>query len=152
MTTMHITSARFEIDVVVPLRWVTDRDLNTGESSTEAEVLIPLPGRRWLFLQFVNGGWLSPTGQEITLCDARYGVGQDEQPGDVVKDIHYTEIGPDLGDVMTTSEAADEFGIEQITVVKNIERGNIAARKSGGTWLIRRIDAQGRWGKKPNAD
>lgn len=52
-----------------------------------------------------------------------------------------------MSSIMTTNEAAAEFGIEAITVIKNIERGNIPGRKSAGTWLIRRADAEKRWGK-----
>lgn len=146
MTNLHIISQRFGLDLIIPLRWVEHRDLNTRECSVEAEVLIPMDEGKRLLLHFVNGGWLSPTGNEITVVDARYGDGDDDQI--VVEDIRCIEIQTELEDILTTSEAAKKFGIEPITVIKNIERGNIPARKSGGTWLIRRSDAEQRWGKK----
>jgi excisionase family DNA binding protein len=50
--------------------------------------------------------------------------------------------------MMTTSEVAETFGINDRTVREAIDKGWIKARKSGGTWLIRRQDAEARWGKK----
>lgn len=52
---------------------------------------------------------------------------------------------PELLAVMTTSEIAAEFGIDNATVRQAILAGYIAARKSGGTWLVRREDATQRW-------
>lgn len=52
----------------------------------------------------------------------------------------------DLSDVMTSAEVCEEFGLSESTVRKAIERGTIPARKSAGTWLIRRSDAEARWG------
>lgn len=52
-----------------------------------------------------------------------------------------------LTEVMTTKEAETEFGLKTSTAKKAAQRGSIPARKSGGTWLIRRVDAQARWGK-----
>jgi excisionase family DNA binding protein len=51
--------------------------------------------------------------------------------------------------VLTTSEVAGAYGISDRTVREAIEKGWLKAQKSGGTWLIRRQDAQARWGK-PN--
>lgn len=51
-----------------------------------------------------------------------------------------------LGDVMTTSEAAAEFRVDDSTVRQAVRRGSIPARQSGSTWLVRREDAQARWG------
>jgi hypothetical protein len=53
-----------------------------------------------------------------------------------------------LLDTMTTSEAEAEFGMAEGTVRKAAQRDDIPARKSGGTWLIRRADAEARWGGK----
>lgn len=55
--------------------------------------------------------------------------------------------GDVLGEVITAREAAMIFGLGDSTVAQDIRRGNIPARKSGGTWLIRRSDATERWGK-----
>lgn len=52
-----------------------------------------------------------------------------------------------LDEITTAPEIADELGVAYITVLKAIERNNIPARKSAGTWLIRRADALKRWGK-----
>jgi excisionase family DNA binding protein len=48
--------------------------------------------------------------------------------------------------VMTTSEVAEAYGIGNRTVREAIEKGWLKAQKSGGTWLIRRQDAEARWG------
>ncbi len=53
-----------------------------------------------------------------------------------------------LNAVMTATAAAKQFGITDRTVRDAIEGGKIEAIKSAGTWLIRRADAEGRWGKK----
>lgn len=53
-----------------------------------------------------------------------------------------------LGGVMTAAEVVDEFGLSEATVRQAINRGQIYARKSGGTWIMRRADAEAKWGKK----
>jgi excisionase family DNA binding protein len=53
-----------------------------------------------------------------------------------------------LDAVMTVKEVADTFGISQFTVHDAIKHDWLPARKSGGTYLIRRHDANRRWGKK----
>lgn len=53
--------------------------------------------------------------------------------------------------VMTAAAAAAEFNVSPRTVRDAIEHGWIEAHKSAGTWLIRRADAEARWGK-PKAD
>lgn len=50
-----------------------------------------------------------------------------------------------LESVMTAAEAAEEFGLTESSVRKAIERDTIPARKSAGTWLILRSDAEKRW-------
>ncbi len=56
-----------------------------------------------------------------------------------------------LDAVMTVQEIADEFGIHRQTVYDAIERGYIPARRSGATWLVRRADAEARWGERAAA-
>lgn len=53
-----------------------------------------------------------------------------------------------LNEVMTAKEASKTFGISRFTVIDAIRRKQIDARQSGGTWLIRRADAERRWGNK----
>jgi excisionase family DNA binding protein len=53
-----------------------------------------------------------------------------------------------LNAVMTPAAAAHEFGITDRTVRDAIEQGKIDAIKSAGSWLIRRADAEARWGKR----
>lgn len=50
--------------------------------------------------------------------------------------------------LMTTTEVAGTYGISDRTVREAIDNGWIKARKSGGTWLIRRHDAEQRWGRQ----
>lgn len=52
-----------------------------------------------------------------------------------------------LYDVMTAKEVAEEYGISPRTVQDAIELKYIEARKSGGTWLLRKADAEQRWQK-----
>ena len=60
-----------------------------------------------------------------------------------------TEDDDDVLDkVMTSNAAAHAFGVTDRTVRDAIEAGKIEAIKSAGTWLIRRADAEARWGKK----
>lgn len=54
----------------------------------------------------------------------------------------------DLLNVMTTNEVEDEFGLAEGSAKKAAQRGQIAARKAGGVWLIRRNDAVKEWGGK----
>jgi len=53
-----------------------------------------------------------------------------------------------LTEVMTAKEAAETFNISRFTVIDAIRRKVIDARQSGGTWLIRKADAEARW-KRP---
>lgn len=60
-------------------------------------------------------------------------------------------IAPDgdfLDQVMTPPAVAIQYGISPRTVRDAIEQGKITALKSAGTWLIRRADAEARWGKR----
>lgn len=52
----------------------------------------------------------------------------------------------ELNAVMTIAEIEEEYGINASGIRATIERGSIPARKSAGTWLVRRVDAQSRWG------
>lgn len=47
--------------------------------------------------------------------------------------------------VLTAQEAAYIYGLSTATVRNAIKRGSIPGRKSAGTWLIRREDADKRW-------
>jgi hypothetical protein len=57
----------------------------------------------------------------------------------------YTPL--ELSAVMTAGEACEKYGLAEATVRQAINRAQIFARKSGGTWLIRRTDAEARWRK-----
>jgi excisionase family DNA binding protein len=50
-----------------------------------------------------------------------------------------------LNDVLTITEAADEFDISREAVEKAIRVGRLPARQSGATWLFRREDAAALW-------
>jgi hypothetical protein len=54
--------------------------------------------------------------------------------------------GDMLIQVMTTSEADGQFNLPEGTAKLAANRGSIRARKSAGTWLIRRSDALAKWG------
>ena len=60
--------------------------------------------------------------------------------------LHYFFGRTVLDAVMTVQEIAEAFGIDDGGIRATIARGAIAARKAGGTWLIRRADAEARWG------
>lgn len=54
----------------------------------------------------------------------------------------------EMFDLMTAAEVATEFGIDGSTVRRACINGWIPARKADGrTWLIKRPDAQARWGQ-----
>jgi len=53
-----------------------------------------------------------------------------------------------LSAVISAAGAAQLFHIDPRTVRDAIENGKLDALKSGGTWLIRRADAEARWGKR----
>lgn len=59
----------------------------------------------------------------------------------------FRSISEALDEVMTAGEAAELFGLAEATVRQTINRGQIPARKSGGTWLIQRSEATRRWKK-----
>ncbi len=48
--------------------------------------------------------------------------------------------------VMTVKEIAETYGVSPFTVHDAIRHGWLPARRSGGTYLIRRRDAEARWG------
>lgn len=56
-----------------------------------------------------------------------------------------------LNAIMTCKEVAEEFGVSVQACNKACAEEWIPSRKSGSTYLVRRIDAQKRWGKKPSA-
>lgn len=55
------------------------------------------------------------------------------------------EWGDPLNEIMTTSEAETELELAPGSIKKACQRKQIPARKSGGTWLVRRNDAYRRW-------
>lgn len=50
--------------------------------------------------------------------------------------------------VISAAAAATIYNLSPRTVRDAIEQGKIEAIKSGGTWLLRRADAEARWGKR----
>ena len=78
----------------------------------------------------------------------------ESQPADLFEAIGYIRAWDggvayaraDLSEVLTAGEATEIYGLASATVRQAINRGNIAARKSGGTWLIRHVDAEELWG------
>jgi Helix-turn-helix domain len=57
----------------------------------------------------------------------------------------YWSAASALTTIMTAAEAAEAFELAEATVRQAINRGQIPARKSAGTWLIRRVDAEKKW-------
>lgn len=53
-----------------------------------------------------------------------------------------------VGEDMTVEEVAKTYNIQPGTVRRTIHMGWLKARKSGKSWLIRRFEAEQRWGKK----
>lgn len=53
---------------------------------------------------------------------------------------------PELNAVMTAGEIEDTYGLGTGTVRQAINRRQIIARKSGDIWLVRRTDAETKWG------
>jgi excisionase family DNA binding protein len=49
---------------------------------------------------------------------------------------------------LTVTEIAQTYGISTAAVREAAAKGRVPARKSGATWLIRRSDAEGRWGDR----
>lgn len=64
----------------------------------------------------------------------------------VVEREDQDEVESALNSVMTAAEIAEEFGLSESTVRQAINRNQIAARKSAGTWLVLRKDAEKQWG------
>ena len=58
------------------------------------------------------------------------------------------EAKENLDTILTAGEATELYGLASATVRQAIKRGNIPARKSGGTWLLRRSDAEELWGAR----
>lgn len=141
MTRVRILSKRFNLDEIVSLQWIEHRDLSQEEHSIEADTLIPMSDDKRLLLKFVNGGWLSLNG-DITLVDARWGDGDDDEI--VIGDIKFWLVD---NEAMTAQEIADLFDLAASTVTRVAESGELTARKAGRIWLIKRTDAEARWGK-----
>lgn len=78
--------------------------------------------------------------------DARISAAEDFGQGfaDVLQ-AEKAENEIELNSIMTAAEAAETFGLAEATVRQSINRWQIPARKSAGTWLIRRADAEKKW-------
>ena len=46
-------------------------------------------------------------------------------------------------DVISLAQAAELCGVSQMVVLKRIARGDIVARKMGGTWIVSKESARG---------
>ena len=57
-----------------------------------------------------------------------------------------------LNAVMTVTEIAQTYHLDPGVIRKTCLEGWIPARKSGSAWLIRRHDAEERWGKRRKKD
>ena len=53
-----------------------------------------------------------------------------------------------LAQVLTAREVCERFEIAKITVNQACQRGWIAARKSGATWLMALADVEARWKRR----
>jgi hypothetical protein len=73
----------------------------------------------------------------------RRGSNYENQPSLAVYEITDYE----LENVMTASETAKLYGLSASAVRLAISRLQIPARKSAGTWLVRKSDAERVWGK-----
>jgi len=98
--------------------------------------------------------------------DGGYGAGHDEAPhysteqiwqyrGDDIyrrADLRtaFVPMPDPLNETITKQEIASAYGIHRQTVQDAIDSGAIPARQSGKTWLIRRADAEKRWGRTQN--
>lgn len=56
-----------------------------------------------------------------------------------------------LNAVMTSTEIAQRYGIDDSGVRHMILRGSLRGRKAGNAWLVLRSDAEERWGDRPAA-
>jgi len=65
---------------------------------------------------------------------------------DYLETVVDAKNGDDLFAIITIAEAADITGVSVQNIRASIGRGAIPARKSGGTWLLRRADVVARWG------
>lgn len=59
----------------------------------------------------------------------------------------YRHIDDADNQLMTVEAVAKTYGIQAGTVRRTIHMGWLKARKSGKNWLIKRGDAESRWGK-----
>ncbi len=81
--------------------------------------------------------------------EEHYSLTEDEKEiaADAFGDGFISYIPPVLNEVLTSGEACEMFKLAEATVRQAINRGQIFARKSGGTWIIRRKDAVQKWGE-----
>lgn len=103
-----------------------------------------------------DDAWEHAISNDLQIIEALRGLDTDERAsaaedfGQGFADVlqaEKAEIEEELNTVMTAAEAAETFELAEATVRQAINRGQIPARKSAGTWLIRREDAEKKWGK-----
>jgi hypothetical protein len=85
-----------------------------------------------------------PGGEYAAACD--YRTSEDADNLECMRAEYATWLT--LKSVMTVREIAEEYNLNPRGIRATIERGVIPARKSGGTWLVRRKDAEARWRKE----
>ena len=83
---------------------------------------------------------------------------EDDYPAEAPEDVEdeiaekmhdlQASIIDELSSVMTAGEIVECYGLDESTVRQTIRRGDIPARKSGGTWLVLRSVAEARWGNR----
>ena len=97
------------------------------------------------------------TQSEVHAALAYYYEHQEEIERAIREDREALEKLPKLADMLdddalslvtTPQEVAEIYPIKAPTVYQAIRRGRLPARKSGGTWLILRADAERLWGRR----
>lgn len=91
---------------------------------------------------------------EVYAALSYYHAHQDEIDAEIERDqaqldaLRRQQTTDTLDGVMTAAAVARTYDLSPRTVRDAIESGWIEARKSGGTWLVRRVDAEARWGDR----
>jgi len=138
--------------------WYVEKDLITYALTIEADHIAVAPKIEAVEIRadLIDGEWNVSNGYETeeyaTLTDAvaaikrmiDYHASEDDQNFEIAE--VWLTVNP-LADVMTPGEAVEVYALAEATVRQAINRGQIYARKSGGTWLILRADAEARWRK-----
>ena len=91
---------------------------------------------------------------EVYAALSYYYAHQDEIDAEIERDqaeldaLRWQQTTNTLDGVMTAAAVAKTYNLSPRTVRDAIENGWIEARKSGGTWPVRRADAEARWGER----